>query len=30
VKVGEQIQLSVPAEKLHLFDPQTEQSLANA
>ena len=28
VKSGEQIELAIPLEKLHMFDPETEQSLA--
>jgi multiple sugar transport system ATP-binding protein len=28
VKPGEQIELAVPHDKLHVFDPSTEQSLA--
>ncbi len=29
VKEGEQIELTVPAEKLHMFDPESERSLMN-
>jgi ABC-type sugar transport system ATPase subunit len=28
VAVGDQIQLAVPMEKLHVFDPETEKTLA--
>jgi multiple sugar transport system ATP-binding protein len=27
VKPGDQVELGVPLEKLHVFDPETEQSL---
>jgi len=29
VKAGDQIELAIPAEKLHMFDPQSEKSLMN-
>ena len=30
VKVGQQIELAIPMEKLHVFDPETELSLSES
>jgi len=29
VKVGDNVEFTIPTEKLHLFDPETEESLVS-